>query len=541
MENIKYGSYTRKSTEDDARQILSIEAQSDAIKKHFGELDIVLEFSESRSAYQTNKRDEFNKLLAALDSGEINGIVAWHPDRLSRNETDAAEITRRFRNGVIKDMKFAAGVSIDNTPESMMMLMMTQAQSQYFSSKLSKDVKRGNDKKRRMGGLTGRAPTGYLNVNSTVVPDPERFHLIRKSFDLYLSGEFSVPTIHKILSDEWGFRTLVRNKSGGGKLALGTLYNIFSNVRYAGLVPDPYETGVFHKANFEAMISPEEYDKVQALLGTNGMPRLTHKNKDFPLRGFIHCGECGCAITAQTKKKVLKDGTVNLHTYYHCTGKRGECSQKAMYIKELDLESQLICLLDSYEISSEMFDWAMESFRQLAHHEIQERNGVQLSHAKAITSLQGQLDRLLNLYTLGHIDDAQFSDKSTSLKDELALLQEDQAETSYRVKNWYEIATTTLEKLTNANEQFTNGTLATKQDILLAIGQNPVLIDKQLRITPNKWLLPVANGAKSIRAEINKVRTEPQQMKKASEEAIISIWQGYVESNHGFRFWRPTH
>ncbi len=540
MESLKYGAYSRKSTEDDARQVLSIEAQKDQIKKVSTGLNVKMEFSESKSAYKDRQRTEFGRMLEALDKGEINAVIAWHPDRLSRNETDAAEITRRIRTGIIKDLKFASGVGFDNTPESMMMLQMTQAQSQYYSSKLSKDVKRGNEKKRQLGGLTGRAPEGYLNMNTEVLIDPERFPLIRQAFDLFLTGEYSVPVIHKIMDKEWGYKTLKHRKSGGKMLAIGSLYNIFRNVRYAGLVPDPYSDDLY-PASYQTMITKDEYDRVQELLGKHGMPRLTPKNKDFPLRGFIKCGVCGCMITAETTKKELRDGTTNYHNYYHCTGRRGGCVQRKQFTKEQDLSDQLTSLLDKYELAPKMYEWAMTAFRELAESETERRDVIQHSQTNAIKSTQEQLDRLLDMATRGLIDEGEYKDKSISLKQTLEQLHKEQNDTSERVKNWYEVATKTFETLTNANEKFSTGDVNVKKEILLAIGQNPVLIDRKLSITPNAWLLPVANVASEMRAELNKVRTDAQQIEKDPEEALISTWQGHVESNHDLRFWRPLY
>lgn len=45
-------------------------------------------------------------------------------------------------------------------------------------------------------------------------------------------------------------------------------------------------------------------------------------------------------------------------------------------------------------------------------------------------------------------------------------------------------------------------------------------------ITPNKWVIRIDKSAQALRLKLDKIRTEPQQMKKASEEAIISTWQG---------------
>lgn len=530
MDKLRYVVYMRKSTEEAERQVLSLSSQEDQIKARFSDLKIVAWYKESKSAFEPDKRTKFKEILELVDAGKIDGIIAWHPDRLSRNEVDASAITWRIRQMKIKDLKFASGFNFDQTPESMMMLQMTMSQSQYYSAKLSKDVKRGNEKKRQMGGLTGRAPEGYLNQRTstvgrgeaTVVKDPERFDLVRKAFDLFLTGEYSLQTIHRIMTTEWGYKTLKRNKSGGASMSKANIYKIFRNVRYAGLVPDPYDTGRYYPASFPAMITEDEYDRVQALLGRSGSPRL-RSNKQFALRGFIRCGKCGCNITAERKQKQLKNGTQASYDYYHCTGKRG-CAQRSIYVRENDLWSQLENLLDSYELVPEMYDWAMKAFRDFAEQEVEERNTVQHTQQRSINSIQSQLDKLLDMATRGLIDDEQYRIKGTSLKDDLERLQEAQADTNHRVKNWYEVACETFEKLTYAGEKFKAGDVGNKKDILLAIGQNPIMTDGKLEITPNEWLIPVAKSAKGIREALAKVRTGPQQTQKASEEALSLQW-----------------
>lgn len=199
MKQLKYAAYLRKSSEDEERQVLSIEAQRAKSQERFGDLSIVTWLEESKSAFEPDKRPEFEKLLQMLDSGKIDGIVAWHPDRLSRNSVDAGAISHRITRGVIKDLKFAS-FAFDNSPEGIMMLQMTMSQSQYFSAKLSKDIRRGNEAKRRLGGITGPAMEGYLNdrLKKTIYKDPVRFPLLRQAFDLFLTAEYSVPHILQI-------------------------------------------------------------------------------------------------------------------------------------------------------------------------------------------------------------------------------------------------------------------------------------------------------------------------------------------------------
>lgn len=276
MKKLRYAAYIRKSTEDEERQVLSKEAQRDNIKKLFPDLRIIEWLDESKSAFKPYQRPEFGRMMEMLDKGQLDGILAWHPDRISRNEVDASAITWRIRQGVIKDMRFAS-FAFDNSPEGMMMLQMTMSQSQYFSAKLSKDVKRGIESKLKTGQLSGAAPAGYVNKQDNnkkwIEPDPLRFPMIRKAFDMYLTGNYSVPQVLEALND-WGYTSIRKRKLGGKPLHRSGMYCILQNPRYAGKIPNPYNEGEFFKAEYEPMLTVEEYDKVQRLLGDKGKPRI---------------------------------------------------------------------------------------------------------------------------------------------------------------------------------------------------------------------------------------------------------------------------
>ena len=523
MKPLRYVAYLRKSTEDEERQVLSRVAQRAKIEERFSDLNIVEFLEESKSAFKPG-RPVFERIMQLFDDGKIDGLIAWHPDRLSRNEIDASAITWRIRQKIIKDLKFAS-YTYDDSPEGMMMLQMTMSQSQYYSAKLSKDVKRGMGQKVKMGGVTGVAPEGYLNdrIHKTVIPDSTRFPLLRKAFDLYLTGEYSVQSILRILNDDWGYTTIKRSVVGGKPLNRATLYRIFRNPRYAGWIPDPYEEGKFHKAAFPPLITMEEYDQVQKMLRGKGKPRLC-ASKQFALKGFIRCGECGCMITAETKHKKLVNGNTNYHTYYHCTGKR-PCNQNRS-IKEQDLFEQLNALIDDYELVPQLYEWGMQALTEVANKEVADRNGIQSMQFESITGIQKQLDTLLDMASKGFITPEDYKAKSEALKNELENRQNEQSDTSQRVKNWYEFVGNTLDTLTAANEKFVIGDLADKKEILLAIGQNPIILDGKLQITPNPWLIPVAGKTKPLRDELERVRTMPDKIRIASEEAVRNTWLG---------------
>jgi site-specific DNA recombinase len=94
---LRYIAYVRKSEERLERQELSLEAQINKIKSIFVDLNIIDIVIESRSAFKPNNRPEFLSIIKRIENGEAEGIVAWHPNRMSRNEVDSATVTYMLR------------------------------------------------------------------------------------------------------------------------------------------------------------------------------------------------------------------------------------------------------------------------------------------------------------------------------------------------------------------------------------------------------------------------------------------------------------
>ena len=520
--NLKYIAYVRKSTEEADRQAMSIEAQMDAIKKQFPDLKIKF-IKESMSAAKPG-RELFNKMIADIEAGKYQGIIAWHPDRLSRNAPDASRVVWDIQQGIIQDLKFC-NFTFEPTPEGIMMLQMIMSQAQYFSAKLSKDVKRGNAKKREQGGVTYCAPTGYINNRLTkeIESDPERFPLMQKAFRMMLTGSYSVAEIARIMREDWGYTSLKRARSGGKPISNNAVYKAFRNPLYAGIIVDPH-TGERFPAKHKPMITEAEHEELLKLTSRKGMPKGTSRNKDFPLRGFMRCGNCGCMITAEEKVKRQKNGNTHVYRYYRCTHKSKDkpCRQPA--VREEALWGQLEHLIDQYEITPKLYELGMRALREIADKELEERDSVQDTQADAIKTTQKQLDRLLDLLTDNIITPDDYAKKSAQLKERLINLQEEQAETALRSRNWYEIVGTTLTQLTSATKKFNNGTLEDKKQVLSALGSNPILTDGRLSLEEYFWLQPIKKERKALIDELEKVRTAPQQMKNASEEAVYTHW-----------------
>src|SRR5260370_377005 len=104
------------------------------------------------------------------------------------------------------------------------------------------------------------------------------------------------------------------------------------------------------------MITQEEYDRVQSLLGRKGKPRP--KTHVFAFTGLIRCGWCGAMVTAEEKFKHQKNGNVHHYIYYHCTHNTNPaCTQKSVELQEL--ARQVDAILSIVTISEAFKNWAI--------------------------------------------------------------------------------------------------------------------------------------------------------------------------------------
>ena len=235
--------------------------------------------------------------------------------------------------------------------------------------------------KAERGWLPSRAPMGYLNdkLQMIIYEDPERFTLVRKMWDMMLTGNYTVPKLLGIVNNEWGFRTPKTKRDGGKELSLSGIYRIFTNIFYTG---NFMWSRKLYQGNHKIMITAEEYDRVQIILGRKGKPRP--KTHEFSYTGLIRCGVCGSLFTAYEKTKLTGNG-IKTYVYYACNRKKKgvKCDQvKPVTLKEI--EDQIDFELERNTISPKFKDWAVEILNRDNDKEIQERTVIHENASKAV-------------------------------------------------------------------------------------------------------------------------------------------------------------
>ena len=524
---IKYFLYARKSSESEDRQVQSIDDQINRLKKIANDLnlDIKKSYTEAKSAKKPNNRPVFDELIQRIENGEADGILCWQINRLSRNPIDSGKLSWLLQRGILKSIQ-----TIDRQylPDDNVLLFSVEAGSanQYILD-LSKNTKRGMLSKLEKGWQTGVAPLGYLNdkENKTIVKDPERFNLIRKMWDLMLTGSYTPPKILDIANKEWGFRTRKFKRMGGNELSRSGIYKIFTSLFYAGTIEN---AGVQYAGQHERMITLEEYDRVQMLLGRKGKPRP--KKHEFAFTGSMRCDECGCLFTAETKKKLLKSGEIREHTYYHCTRKttKVKCNQKKN-IPVDDLEVAIEKEIEKYTILPEFLQWALEGLNKKNDTEIEDRTKVYEMRHKNLIETQKELDELTKMRYRQLIDDETFIKEKNTLTSKIAQSKENLRETETRAEKWLELTEKTFAFATYARVAFLKANemgkagLELKKEILLALGKTPIIKDQKLLIEPNEWFAEVGNDYPALAKQYARLEPKKNRLNKAQKEQLRSL------------------
>lgn len=523
----RYFIYCRKSSEAEDRQVLSIESQINELKRLAERLGLpVIEIlTESQSA-KAPGRPVFNEMLRKINQGKTDGIICWKLDRLARNPIDGGQIIWMLQKGVIKHIQtYDRGFY----PEDNVLVMNVEfGMANQYILDLSKNVKRGLKTKVEKGWLPGLAPLGYLNDISkekgarVIIKDPERFELVRKMWELMLTGSYTPPKILDIAKNQWGLRTYY-----GGALGRSTIYRIFTNPFYYGWFEYPKGSGNWYQGAHEPMITMDEYDKVQVLLGRNGRPRP--KKYNFAFRGLIKCGECGAMVTVDEKNQIIcssckfkfssnnrcecpkcktpiekmKNPKILKYVYYHCTKRKNpECTQGSIEVKEL--EKQIDEYLSNIHISERFKNWAIKYLKEENEKELSSRETILNSQRKTYDNCLKKLNNLFQLKisplnTNGSLlSDEEYARRKAELMKEKVRLEEILSDTEGRVEKWLDIGEKVFDFACYARYWFENGTPEEKGSILQALGSNLTLKNKMLCILMRKVFLPIENVTQRV-------------------------------------------
>lgn len=442
------------------------------------QFEILQEFSFVESAYKT-KRDEFDKIIETVNAQKEKVAVCFDKvDRLSRNIFDKRvallyekaienKIELHFvSDGQVIDANMSAGDKFA--------FGMKLGLSKYYSDAISDNVKRAFEQKRRNGEWTGPIGLGYLNVpldpdnrtRKNIIIDPERGHLITKMFDLYATGNYSLETVRKEITDQG-----LRSKKGF-EISKSVVENILKNSFYCGIArPKKHEP---YAHIYPKLISKEVFDRCQNIRNNKKKAPNKEKTKDFIFKNLLRCQNCGCNITAE---QIIKPNG-NIYNYYSCTNGKKIC--KRVYVSEKELLEPVYAILDLLQsIPSDVQDKLVAKLREfneaeVAYHKAQ-LDRIQTEYNK-YTKMK---NNLLDLYTDQSITKPDYDKKMLEYNDKLQTLQIELSEYTKADHDYKTTLSTVFMVARRAKDIFESSEVNEKRQILSYLLQNSTLDKKK--------------------------------------------------------------
>ena len=386
--------YARKSTESEDRQVQSLGDQLQIlhdIARREGD-NIVEVISESKSAKEPGTRPGFQALMNLIQDEKIEGILTWQINRLTRNLVDGGQLAHLLASGKLQIIKTPERTF--RSEDNVLLLAIENGVATSYIHDLRKNVRRGMDSKAAKGWKPGQAPLGYLNNWETreIDLDPVRAPIIRKGWEMLLTGAHSIAEIHRELI-KLGL-TNKRKSVRGTPITLAGLHKLFRNPFYCGRL---HYKGQVLPGRQPAIVSEGEFELAQIVIGRLGNGAV--RTREVPaFASVFSCGICGAAVVHERKtKKLATTGETITYSYYHCSGSKG-CVRRSIDQDLLSVKAQSFARANSF--SASFAKWCLDAVQNAA---LSESGDLALTQSQLAGSIQEEKRRLDSL-TLKYID-----------------------------------------------------------------------------------------------------------------------------------------
>ena len=333
--------------------------------------------------------------------GDVQVLIVWKVDRFARNVGDHFSV----KATLAKQGVGIASVTepIDANPEGRLMETILAGFAQFDNDIRATRTVQGMRRKIKDGILPWGPPMGYMSAQArgekkTVEdkPDPTTFTLLQKAWREYATGAYTRAEIGRRMT-VWGLPTV-----HGQAFAPQTLYQIFTNPYYAGILIDPWD-GSEHEGRHVPMVSRAEFAQVQQVAhGRNNSVRHQKHNPDFPLRGSVRCDTCLRYLTG-----CFSQGRTRRYAYYHCRNK--SCDHRGRSYAAPALHDDFAAFLDRIAPKPELVRVLGEKIVR----DVEADRGVRESRRKRqrerVGGLDSELHELVRMRTQRLITDQEFA------------------------------------------------------------------------------------------------------------------------------------
>lgn len=393
------------STQEQAQHGYSIDEQVSRMQKYCESMSwsVYRSYVDAGFSGSNMERPALKQLIHDVQERRIDKVLVYKLDRLSRSQKDTLYL--------IEDVFVASGCGFASmnenfdtgSPLGIAMIGILSVFAQLERSQITERMMLGKEARAKQGKFAGgnHIPIGYdydQERGYLVVNEFEAMQ-VKRVFKEYLSGK-PIFTIAKDLNEAG-----LNHKFG--EWSTRTIRNVLSSRTYLGELKYQKE---WHKSEHTPLITEEEHLEALRLLGKS--TRNSAQVKSY-LGGLLFCKQCGARYSKSTANMSASGKRL---TYYACNNR----TRKTPSAKQHDK-----CLNKT---------WKMEELDELIFGEIRklslapEEPKKQEDHRDEIISseikkIERQIDRLIDLYSIGNLSVNSLNSKIGSLNAQKAKLE----------------------------------------------------------------------------------------------------------------------
>ena len=415
--------YIRVSTEDQVE--LSPESQMEEIRKYAQREGILLledqiYIDAGISGKKAERRPEFMRMIATAKEKDcpFSVILLWKYSRFARNQEESI-----FYKSILRSKCGIDVVSVTEPliagPFGSLIERIIEWMDEFYSIRLSQEVKRSMKVNAERGRLQAPPSFGYRAKDGILIPDENEAVYVRRIFDSFLAGKGIFPIAREL--NDMGVRT-----HRGNQFDNRTVEYILRNPVYIGKLrwnPSGWTRRDFSNENIivadsghEPLVSVETWeaaqhklDEIKAQWGYKARPASELKGW---ISGIVRCAACGATLIFAKPR------------YYKCNNyARGRC-RYSQHISADALEEAIIARLTKDVTDTSPIAYNITYTNASGGHEMARLEAT-------VKQLGVKRGRLQEAYLAGVLNLEDFSAAKTDIektiaqaKDELQALQE---------------------------------------------------------------------------------------------------------------------
>jgi site-specific DNA recombinase len=270
-----------------------------------------------------HERSEGRRLLEDAGAGKFNTVLVYRLDRLGRSLLVIVETHDRLqKNGVA--LRSATEPIDTSTPSGRLIFQMLASFAEYEKGTIRERTQAGQRRAFKYGRHGGTIPYGYdIAEDDTFVVVEDEARIVREIIANVAAGA-TLYSEAKRLNDEGvpspGLRFRRRERRYGASWPHATVGRIVGQRAYSGVHEVTLNSGEVVERPVPTIVPPTLQERAMAALAENkryagGKAR----RRDYLLRGFVYCAECGAAYVGTGS---AAPHTSKRYYYYSCSRRK---------------------------------------------------------------------------------------------------------------------------------------------------------------------------------------------------------------------------